>query len=532
MLIILFFLISCVDSPDTNNPVTYTVVFESNGGSAVADQVVVAGGLITEPASPLLAGYSIGGWFSDSILSKKWDFAADRVQSDMTLYAGWTDLFSDSFDGDGFYVWNNETADDYDKGYDIVVDSEGNVFVAGYSVEGVNALTENDMAIWKFDRSGTLDTDFGNGGIVFRDGGYDTAYPNGDSAKAIALDSAGGVYAAGNSFLGLVYSCTWKHTAAGDLDNGFSGDGIEVSTVGNPGGSHAWAEDLAIGIDGNIYVTGRYQNASGPDQNRDDMFLVKYSPAGNIDADNFDTSGWVKQNVSGSDETSSFDCGYAIAVDDDGSIFIAGNTGDGASNYDMILWKYDSGGSLDLSFDDDGYVTYDNGINTASANDLVIAPDGNIYIAGTIDNGNDIDMAVWKYNNSGSPVSSFGSGGVLISNGAAGAVDGDDYGRAIVIDNDGNLYICGSSYNDETTATLDMTIWKYDSSGNPVTSFDEDGIVSHNGAASGGANNDDMGLGIALDSAGNIYVCGESYTAGTTDMIVWKYNSSGLLMKD
>ena len=69
---------------------TYTVAFDTNGGSAVDPVTVDAGSTVTKPADPTKSGYTFGGWYKDSTLQTPWDFANDIVTADTTLYAKWT----------------------------------------------------------------------------------------------------------------------------------------------------------------------------------------------------------------------------------------------------------------------------------------------------------------------------------------------------------------------------------------------------------------------------------------------------------
>lgn len=69
---------------------TYTVTFETSGGSAVAPVTVDAGSTVTKPADPTKSGYTFGGWYKDSTLQTPWDFANGTVTADTTLYAKWT----------------------------------------------------------------------------------------------------------------------------------------------------------------------------------------------------------------------------------------------------------------------------------------------------------------------------------------------------------------------------------------------------------------------------------------------------------
>lgn len=69
---------------------TYTVTFETSGGSAVNPVTVDAGSTVTKPADPMKSGHNFGGWYKDSTLQTPWDFANDTVTADTTLYAKWT----------------------------------------------------------------------------------------------------------------------------------------------------------------------------------------------------------------------------------------------------------------------------------------------------------------------------------------------------------------------------------------------------------------------------------------------------------
>lgn len=69
--------------------VTYTVTFETNGGSAVSAQTVLTGQKATEPETPTREGYQFAGWYSDSGLTTSYDFDSS-VTGNVTLYAKWT----------------------------------------------------------------------------------------------------------------------------------------------------------------------------------------------------------------------------------------------------------------------------------------------------------------------------------------------------------------------------------------------------------------------------------------------------------
>ncbi|HQD76934.1 MAG TPA: leucine-rich repeat domain-containing protein [Bacillota bacterium] len=68
---------------------TYTVTFESNGGSEVSSIRVTYGSKISAPEVPVRDGYKFTGWYKEAALINLWDFDTDIVTTDITLYAGW-----------------------------------------------------------------------------------------------------------------------------------------------------------------------------------------------------------------------------------------------------------------------------------------------------------------------------------------------------------------------------------------------------------------------------------------------------------
>ena len=107
--------------PATTPPpvTTYTVSFNSNGGSAIpAISGVRYGTAVSRPANPARSGYSFTGWFSDTGLTRAWDFTNDVVTGNLTLYAGWVHGFAVTFNSNGgsavssVYVRQNATIDE------------------------------------------------------------------------------------------------------------------------------------------------------------------------------------------------------------------------------------------------------------------------------------------------------------------------------------------------------------------------------------------------------------------------------------
>jgi uncharacterized repeat protein (TIGR02543 family) len=96
----------------------FTVTFDVDGGSAVANQDITDGSLVEEPDIPTKSGYLFSGWFSDAGLTSSWDFDEDTISADTTIYAKWSalgsigisddlkdDIMDDLFGGIGTDVW-------------------------------------------------------------------------------------------------------------------------------------------------------------------------------------------------------------------------------------------------------------------------------------------------------------------------------------------------------------------------------------------------------------------------------------------
>ena len=94
---------------------------------------------------------------------------------------------------------------------------------------------------------------------------------------------------------------------------------------------------------------------------------------------------------------------------------------------------------------------------------------------------------------------------------------GTDRGNSIVIDSSDNIYVTGYGYIQGTSGGIITS--KYDTSGNLQWSRRLAGTSNDNGRS------------IATDLSGNVYVSGTTYNAGagSQDLFLIKYNSSGTL---
>jgi uncharacterized repeat protein (TIGR02543 family) len=140
ILLLLSFLISCSGDissqvlPDSSSLITFTVLFDSRGGSVASPQTVQPDSFISPP-NVSKEGHTLEGWYTSLnggvTLENKWNFLTDSVNIDFTLYASWTiNQYTITFITNGGDVIQNQT-NNYNETVDIP-----NATREGYSFEG------------------------------------------------------------------------------------------------------------------------------------------------------------------------------------------------------------------------------------------------------------------------------------------------------------------------------------------------------------------------------------------------------------
>ena len=381
-----------------------------------------------------------------------------------------TDYATVKYDSSGHQTWvarYNGPGKADDMAYAMTIDKNGNIYVTGQSMGSGNG-TNYDYATIKYDKNGTQLW-------VAR---YTSPDDGENTALAIAVDNAGNVYVTGES---------------PDTDNRYdyatvkydsNGHELWVARYAGPGDSD---EPCAILVDssGNVYVTGTSQeNNIGID----DCATVKY--------DNTGRQLWVARYINGTP--------FAMALDKTGNVYIAGCSN--ADGEDYLTIKYDNNGNqLWVS-------SYDGMGNTGNiAHGLAVDGAGNVYVTGQSpggSNGINDDYATVKYDSNGKEL------WVARYNGPANS---DDEACGLAVDNNGNVYVAGSSVR-ASNGNRDYTTVKYDTNGNELW------VAQY----AGSGNDDNFASAVGLDKSGNVYVTGQSGIDGSyMDYDTVKYNSDG-----
>ncbi|WGK69954.1 InlB B-repeat-containing protein [Candidatus Haliotispira prima] len=88
-------LLACVPLADTGDlpaTVTFTLTFNSQGGTEVASQTIASGNKSPKPTDPAKAGFVFAGWYKEQTLATLFNFTQETVTGNLTLYAKWEKL--------------------------------------------------------------------------------------------------------------------------------------------------------------------------------------------------------------------------------------------------------------------------------------------------------------------------------------------------------------------------------------------------------------------------------------------------------
>jgi uncharacterized delta-60 repeat protein len=227
--------------------------------------------------------------------------------------------------------------------------------------------------------------------------------------------------------------------AAGDLDPSFGTGGKVVTDLG----ASDFGEALVLQPNGKLVVGGGTEG---------DFALVRYLPDGSpdpvFDIDGTVTTDFGRSESLGG---LAFQPGHLVAAGSSISpLPFKANTisqSPSLAGAAFAVARYWLDGSLDPSFDGDGKVLTDFAGRAALAYDVVIQPDGKIVVAGTVDGVgvSDSDFGVARYNTDGSLDPTFGDQGLVTTD-----VGTEDQGWAVSLQGDGRIVAAGMTQVDET----------------------------------------------------------------------------------
>jgi hypothetical protein len=437
-----------------------------------------------------------------------------------------------------------------ESGIDIKVDAAGNIYLTGGTTSANFPRTNGPSYKGVFDVFITKLNPSGNS-LIFSTliGGTDN-----DSAQSMALDSSNNIYVSGIS------SSTDYPTTAGAFQTtapsnqeaivtklNASGDTILYSTYfGGPGLNNG--ARLALDASGDIYLVGSTRSTAFPTTSgafqsllspsstpgATDAFVAKIHPAGAGPADLIYSTYLGGNQFDGDGKND-------IALDPAGFVYVSGTTQSTnfpttpsafqpglGGNDDIYLVKMDlkANGAAGLI-----YSTYIGGAARDNGGNLALDASNNVYLTGRTNSTNfpvsktalqnvaagKLDAYVMKLN-----ISLPGSSGLVYSTYLGGSEDENGFGSDIAVDKVGNAYITG----DTRSTNLPVTVGAFQPSIGGVSDvFSAPGgdafAAKLNSAGTAlvyftylGGPDGDGGNAISIDSKGNAYLTGYTFSPG------------------
>jgi uncharacterized delta-60 repeat protein len=304
---------------------------------------------------------------------------------------------------------------------DLAVQRDGKIVQVGYDR---NKWDPDVFMLHRILQDGHGDRSFGDIGFLTTDVG-----PSSDRASCVAIQADDKILVGGYSHNGNDWDFSLvRYLPNGTLDPGFSNDGKVITDIGSVNNG---PEAIALQKDGKI-ILGGFTEVN----NQLQFALLRYTPEGMLDP-SFNTTGKVILNVSPDGDESI----YAVLVQDDGKILVAGDAFNG-TNTDFAIIRLNSNGSLDNTFSGDGKLLIDINANYNDAIDVALLPNGKIILAGTCIDKNKYVFSIIKLHQDGRMDDSFGNHGIAII--AMGT--GDNIAAAVALQKDGKIIIAGSNY--------------------------------------------------------------------------------------
>ena len=223
------------------------------------------------------------------------------------LTNGLPNPIDNSFGTGGKSVVVNTGVDD--KAFDIAVQPDGKLLVAGGP----------GLSVARYNTDGSVDTSFGTNGRATASGA--------GTAFGMVLQADGKILIGGGTNFGMA-----RFTADGQLDTTFGTNGVASSGFGTTYAGY----DLAIVDGGKIVEVGTNGGTN--------FIVARFNANGSVDT-SFGTAGKTATDFFGS-----LDKAFALAVQSDGKLLLAGQARDGATNYKWAMARYNANGSLDTTF--------------------------------------------------------------------------------------------------------------------------------------------------------------------------------------
>jgi uncharacterized delta-60 repeat protein len=294
----------------------------------------------------------------------------------------------------------------------VTVQPDGRLVVVGSATDPTGAYADG-LIVERYNSNGSLDASFGSGGVVtaltgqsFGDGYAVALQPDG---KIVA---AGSATAAGSGGIAPRVAVL-RLNADGSLDASFGAGGIDVLDLG----AYSYARAIALQPGGQIVIAG----SRGPGAQSATALIARLTASGALDRSFAGTGFYTNQYAQGA-SSSAFN---TVMVEGDGKIVAAGDAASGDAGADTLLVRFTPTGAQDGTFGSNGVVYTPSAVNWSfgatpvvpGANGEVLAPNGDIVVAGSYANSATTYATLWAITPSGFLDRAFGvSGAAVLTN--------------------------------------------------------------------------------------------------------------------
>ena len=372
---------------------------------------------------------------------------------------------------------------------DVAIQPDGKIVAVGDAIVG----GRTEISVTRFNANGSPDGSFGTGGTTLVD-----YTPNGgarnNTANAVALQADGKILAAGSSAnVGSTFTnaIVVRLTSGGDLDPTFQDQNSGVAGAATP--VAGVINDLAVQPDGKIVFGGVFHTFP-PNDGKGNFTFGRLNSDGN--GDNTFNPGTPPDEPPSDGDVIDFgddDVAFALALQSDGPIVLAGHTGDN-TNSDVAVARYIPGTGPDAGFGSGGKFTYNYGTDTRDeGTGVAVQPDGKIDVAGG--GSAQQDFALSRLTSSGAPDNSLdGASTVGADFGAQDEADG------LALQANGKMVLAGNGGSPSSFA-----IARFQPGGAPDETFGPGGkrTVTF-------ANGESFAFAVALQPDGRIVLVGET----------------------
>jgi uncharacterized delta-60 repeat protein len=358
----------------------------------------------------------------------------------------------------------------------VAIQSDGKIVVGGDTY----VSNREEFALARYNPNGTLDTSFGNGGVVITHFAVPTSKKTTNSSsgaiESLVIQPDGQILVAGVAWFTINGSSSEdvplaRYNTNGTLDTSFGNGGTVFTRTGT---TYEAARSVGLQtINGvtKIVVVG---DSTSSGQNPDDTVVIRYNLNGSID---------TSFGVNGIASLTSFPMiAVAGAIQPDGKILAAGWWDPNQNTIGFGLARFNADGSLDTTFNGDGAVgTIPGPLYEGEAWSVVVQPDGAIILGGqmavptpnTSPQTYTVDFGLARYTPTGQLDPSFGPSGTGIVLTPVGSPS-HAVGHALALQADGAIVAAGNG------AGGPMIVARY--LGDPVPAASMSGLSSRSAA--------------------------------------------------